>query len=128
MRPLLIAAAISLFAITGASAAPERPARDCFRNINWQGWSPSSEGDALYLRVGQNQVFQVELTPGSRVRRGPGRFLINRARGNGLVCSPLDLDLSVADHWGFERPLFPRSIRRLSEEEVAALQASEVPH
>ncbi len=128
MRPLLFAAALSLLAISSANAAPEQPARDCFRNFNWQGWSPSSEGDSLYLRVGRNEVYQVELTPGSRVRRGPGRFLINRSRGNGFVCSPLDLDLSLADHLGFERPLFPQSIRRLSEEEVAALPASETPH
>lgn len=129
MRLLLAAAILSLTAATAAYAAPESDMaqRDCFASSTWQGWSAADDGDTLYLRVRQNMIYRVELTPGSRARDVPGRFLINRVRGSNWICSALDLDLALADTVGFERPLIAQSLRRLSAEEAAALAPEDRP-
>ena len=64
----LAAAALALAA--PAMASPEAP-RDkaCFMIRDWDGWSAPGDGDTLYLRVGMRDVYEVGLTPGSRVRK-----------------------------------------------------------
>lgn len=127
---VLLAAVLSLFLMPAmASAAPEaEPGRDCFISNNWRGWSVASEGDALYLRMqGGDDVFRVQLTPGTRVRRHPGEFLVNRIRGSNRICSALDLDLAIADDHGFSRPLIAVDLRKLTPEEVAAIAPEHRP-
>jgi hypothetical protein len=118
----------AMLAATGANAAAAPPSgRDCFRSGDWDGWSAPGDGDVLYLRVNRHDVYRVDLTPGSHVRKDPDRFLINQVRGSNWICSPLDLDLSVSDHQGFRVGLIARSIRKLAPAEVAAIPRKDLP-
>jgi hypothetical protein len=55
------------------------------------------------------------------------RFLVNRVRGSDWICSPLDLDLTLADHNGYREPLISRSLRKLTPAEVAAIPRKDLP-
>lgn len=132
MRRLLTAAAIFGLAISGAANAEEQtsqsPASNCFFSSSWQGWSAPGDGDVLLLRVRPSDVYRVELTPGTHVRRSGDRFLVNELRGGNWICSALDLDLTLSDHQGFSQPLIARTLTKLSAEEVAAIPAADLPH
>src|SRR6266702_1063693 len=105
-----------------AAAATDRPTdRPCFASNNWDGWNASADGDALYLRVSMRDIYRVELTVGSHVRKDGFRFLINQVRGSNWLCSPPDLDLTLSDHNGFREPLIARSLRKLTPAEIAAI-------
>lgn len=113
-------------AVPPAGPSYAMPAADCFSSVNWRGWSSPSD-DVIYLRVGTNDIYRVDLLPGSgRIDRG-GQFLVSEVRGSSRICSANDLDLSVASTTGFRTPLFPRSIRKLTPEEVAALPPASRP-
>jgi hypothetical protein len=79
------------------------------------------------MKINNNQVYRVDLAPGSPSLRSPGDFLISKVRGSNTVCSALDLDLSISDTQGFKTPLFPRTLTRLTPEEVAALPPKDRP-
>jgi len=116
----------ALLASTGARAAAD-PAHACFFSNSWQGWSASADGDALYLRVNLHDIYRVDLIPGSHVRKDSDRFLVSKVRGSNSICSPLDLDLTLSDHHGFREPLFPRSLRKLTPTEIAAIPRKNLP-
>ena len=129
MRPLLFAVLIGLMAPAVASAEPASPSayRDCFATTQWRGWSTSHDGDALYLRVGLNDVYRVGLTRGTHVHRYGDRFLVNQSRGSTWICSPVDLDLSLNDPHGFREPLIATSLSKLTAAEIEALPRHERP-
>lgn len=122
-----LAAALGALALAPAAAqaaagtSPDAPKRSCFASNTWDGWNVAETGDALYLKVGLNDVYRVELTPGSKVRKYPGNFLVNQVRGSSWICSALDLDLSISDNNGFKQPLIAQSMRRLSKAEADAI-------
>lgn len=127
----LIAAAVSALALTAVSAPANAaatnslPAKSCFRASDWENWrSPSP--DVLYLRVRSKDVYRVDLAAGSSRLDGVGSYLISNVRSS-MVCSPLDLDLAVADPAGFSMRLIPKSITKLTPEEVAAIPAKYRP-
>ena len=119
------AAAAALAFTSAAQASPEsKPATKgsgCFASNQWKSWTAGPGGDTLYLRVNLKDVYQVDLTKGSRARKSPGYFLVNQVRGSNWICSALDLDLTISDDLGFRQPLIARSMRKLSPEEVAAI-------
>lgn len=110
----------------GANASPKSD-RDCFLSTQWQGWSAPGDGDILYLRVFLHDIWEVQLTPGTRVHRYPDYFLVNQVRGSPWICTPLDLDLALSDHNGFRQPLIARSLRKLTPEEAAAIPRKDLP-
>lgn len=114
-------------AATAATAAPARTFDACFASNSWKGWSAPGDGDVLYLRVGLNDIYRVELTPGTRVRKGADNFLVSEVRGSNWICTPLDLDLTLADHNGFRQPLIARTLRKLTPAEVAAIPRKDLP-
>jgi hypothetical protein len=133
-----VAAAVAAGAMCGAlGAAQATPAAkagpaakhgaSCFASSNWNGWTAATGGDRLYLRVGVKDIYQVELSPGSHARKMPGEFLVNQVRGTSWICSPLDLDLAIADDHGFRRPLIATGLRKLTPAEVAAIPRRELP-
>ena len=125
---LLCAAVLALLLPAAASAAPEQsPTRDCFITSSWRGWSAPRDADVLYLRVRPNDIYRVELSPGSHVRRYGGDFLVNQVRGSNWICSALDLDLAIADQSGFSRPLIATDLRKLTPEEAAAIPPEDMP-
>ncbi|MBL8551800.1 MAG: hypothetical protein JNJ73_17570 [Hyphomonadaceae bacterium] len=126
MPAFVLALTLGLAAVAEAAPAPTTRS-DCFASSNWRGWSAADGGDALYLRVGRNDIYRVELTRGSHVRKSPGDFLISEVRGANWICSAIDLDLTLADDLGFYRPLITRSLRKLSAAEVAAIPHEDLP-
>jgi hypothetical protein len=128
LNSILIALTAGLLAVTGASAATgPKSGNDCFLSNSWEGWSAPGDGDVLYLRVNMRDIYRVDLTPGTRVQKDPDRFLVNRVRGSDWICSPLDLDLTLSDHHGFQEPLIARSLRKLTPQEVAAIPRKDLP-
>jgi hypothetical protein len=118
----------TLLAATAATAAPERTSKDaCFLSNSWKGWSAPGDGDVLYLRVGLRDIYRVDLTPGTRVRKDADNFLVSQVRGSNWICSPLDLDLQLSDHHGFRQPLIARALRKLTPAEVAAIPRKDLP-
>ena len=105
-----------------AQAAQPVTARDCFpAGTGWQGWNAAENGDVLYLRVQSHDIYRVDLSPGSRVHKWPGHFLVNQVRGSSWICSALDLDLTLAAAGGYREPLIAVSLRKLTPEEAAAI-------
>lgn len=129
MRLLCAVVLALLLPAAAASAAPEQAStRDCFISSSWRGWSAPRDADILYLRVQGNDIYRVELTPGSRVHRYGGDFLVNQVRGSSWICSALDLDLALMDYNGFSRSLIATNLRKLTPEEIAAIRREDMPY
>jgi hypothetical protein len=106
---------------SGAQAAEPGQKSSCFFTNAWSGWSSPSP-NVLLLKVNNRDVYRVELEGrGSSSLDRTGYFLVNQVRGPNTVCSALDLDLAIADHNGFYQPLFPKTLTKLTAEEVAAI-------
>jgi hypothetical protein len=117
----LLAAAL-LFAGSAALASPPGHApRACFEvdNFSWRAAGP----DTLYIRSRVNEVVRLDLSSGSPTLESPGVHLIWVLHGMSQICSPHDAELYVSDGQGFRKPLFIKSITRLTPEEVHALPA-----
>lgn len=113
---------IPLAAASGQAHDPRSGDR-CFLATDWEGWrSPSPS--VIYLRVRIADVYRLELSSGSWQLQDSDVHLISRIRGSEWICSPLDLDLELADDHGVVRePLIVKSIERLTPEEVNAIPA-----
>jgi len=120
------AATAAVLSASPAAAEGAAPARECFASRDWQGWSSPSP-DVIYLKIRNREVYRVDLAARSNLLNSPGIFLVSTLRGSDRVCGPLDLDLEAADTNGFKTPLFPRAMRRLTSEEVAALPRKHQP-
>ncbi len=126
---IMLSAALALtFVATAALATSSEAHRNCFpAGAAWQSWSAAGNGDVLYLRVNVNDIYRVDLTPGSHVHKYPGYFLVNKVRGSSWICSAIDLDLTLASDYGFREPLFAVSMRKLNPAEVAAIPRRDLP-
>jgi hypothetical protein len=124
-----LAAALALdLTATAARADQPKTHESCFpAGGAWQNWTASKSGDVLYLRVHINDIYRVDLSPGSRAYKSPGYFLVNEVRGSGWICSALDLDLTLASDYGYRKPLIAVSMRKLTPQEVAAIPRKELP-
>lgn len=124
IHKLIAGAALSAAMAMAAGSASAGPApdgvRNCFFVNEWRGWS-SPDPSTLYLRINNREIYRVGLLPGGPNLDRAGYFLISQVRGSSSICSALDLDLSLSDHHGFKTPLFPRTLTRLSPEEIAAI-------
>ena len=107
--------------------ATKSKGNSCFATNSWQSWTTTDNGDALLLRVNLRDYYKVDLTPGTRARKGPGEFLVNQVRGSNWICSHLDLDLTISDNLGFKQPLIATSLHKLTPAEVAAIPKKELP-
>jgi hypothetical protein len=113
------------FASQALSATPAPD--NCFLSRDWEGWKSPSP-NVIYLRIGVSRIFQLDLSAGSNQLQDADVHLINKVRGSDWICSPLDLDLQVADsHGGFREPLIVKSITRLTPEQVAAIPKRDLP-
>ncbi len=129
MRRLLLAALLSVTAINAASAQESATSRDgCFFSGNWDGWSAPGNGNVLYLHVRPNNIYRLELAPGTRVHKTSDRFLVNDSHSGPWVCSALDLNLRLRDPQGFSQPLIGRTLTRLTADEAAAIPAHDLPN
>lgn len=125
----LFVVAFALLVPAAANAAPQQAAtRDCFLSRNWQGWSAPRDADVLYLRVRGDGIFRADLTPGTRVHRYGGDYLVNQVHGSSWICSALDLDLALTSYGGFPRAIVVTNLRRLSADEAAAIPREDLPY
>jgi len=126
---LFCAVVLALLLPAAASAKEQNPTRDCFISSAWRGWSAPQGADALYMRVHTNDIYRVDLAPGTRIHRYGSDFLVNQVRGSSWVCSALDLDLALVDYnGGFHRGIVATNLRKLTSEEVAALPREDLPY
>jgi len=128
MKALLIGGAVAL-ALAGAASAATTDARNsCFRSSDWEGWKAPNE-NTLYLKVRMHDIYRVDLSAGSPALKWPSTHLVNVLHGSDLICSPLDLQLSVADSGGggFHTFLIAKAITKLTPEEAAAIPKKDQP-
>ena len=112
-------------AASGAPATP-KPPRTCFSLSDWDGWSSPSR-DVLYMKVRLREVYRVDLTHGSNRLNSAGSHLVSYVRGSDRICSPLDLDLRVADGFGMAIPIRAKTITKLTPEQIAAIPKKDRP-
>ena len=122
-RPAVTAVlAAGLLALgAGSALADNLNHNDCFLSANWQGWK-SPDPNTIYLRISISQVYRLDLSAPSYSLNDPNVHLQSTIRGSNWICSPLDLQLYVADTHGVMRePLFVKRITRLTPEEAKAI-------
>lgn len=121
------AAAAVLLVLAGSAAAAPGDHTPCFLASEWAGWrSPSP--NVIYLRVNVNQVYRLDLSAGSSLLQDPDVHLVNRVEGSNWICTPLDLQLELADDHGvFREPLIVKAITRLTPDEVKAIPRKYLP-
>jgi hypothetical protein len=122
------AAAVALMSLAAAPMANAASSgTSCFLANEWEGWhSPSP--NVIYLRVGANRIYRLDLSAGSSSLQDGGMHLVNRIQGSDWICSPLDLQLEVADdHGGFREGLIVKSITLLTPDEVKAIPKRDLP-
>lgn len=121
------ALALAPLAHAATEPAPAKTGGGCFASNTWEGWKTTDNGDALLLRINNRDIYRVDLTPGTHASKGADRFLVNRVRGSNFICTALDLDLTLADNFGFRQPLIATSMRKLSAAEIAAIPRKDLP-
>ena len=128
-RALILGAALTALGLAGVAHAETAPAAKprmpCFFSRDWSGWR-SPDPKTIYLRVHVSDIYKVDLSYGSTLLAWPNTHLINEVRGTDSVCSPIDLDLKIAEE-GFVEPLFVKSISKLTPEQVAAIPKKFLP-
>ncbi len=121
------AAALCLAAPVAHADSPGHADRGCFLASEWSGWKSPSPS-VIYLRVNVNTIYRLDLSAGSNQLQEPDVHLVSQIRGSDWICSPLDLQLEVADSLGvFREPLIVKSITRLTPDEVKAIPAKYRP-
>lgn len=126
LRTLASAGALLALACAPLAAQAKPTARDCFLPGQWSGWSTPSP-DVLYMRVNVRDIYRVDLAAKNHALKSAGNYLISQVRGGGAVCSALDLDLAVSEGHGFRTALFPKTLTKLTPEEIAAIPRKDLP-
>lgn len=119
--PLLV---LTLAGAANAADAPKQETRSCFRNRDVNSWSAVDER-TVNLKVGVSRYYQLDLL-------GPchdidwNLAIGLESRGSDWICSGLDATL-IVPKTGYTQRCPVRSVRRLSDEEVAALKGKDKP-
>ena len=119
----MIGAAGVLALACAPSAQPEpakAPAPACFFSRDWQGWKASADDKSIYIRVGFNRIYRLDLASSCPDLHYPDAHLITNLRGDS-ICDALDIDLKVGQGHGFATPCIVRKLSQLSPEEAKAL-------
>ena len=119
-------AAMAAFAASGLAAAQPaatpsaKPAPQCFRSHDWEGWKASPDSKSIYIRVGISKFYRIDFSDSCPTLNAPNAHLVTQSV-NDLVCSPIELDLKVVDSPGFAVPCIVSAITPMSPADVAAL-------
>jgi hypothetical protein len=115
-------AAASMLGLATADARPAaHPAQQCFFSQDWNGWKATPDSKSIYIRVGVSKIYRLDLSSACPELQMPDVHLVTKLRGTSMICSALDLDLSVSDGHGFKTPCIVSNITPLSAAEAAAL-------
>jgi len=130
---LIMAAGLSLAlcGMTGASvartpaAAPAKPANQCFYSHDWDGWKATPDSKSIYIRVGISKYYRIDFSSACPALNMINAHLITHPV-NDLICSAIDLDISVSNGdglngGGFKVPCIAQSITPMTAADVAAL-------
>jgi hypothetical protein len=123
LGPAVALAGVLGFGVASASAAdptPAHPLDPCFAANQWTDWKSPSP-NVIYLKVDFNRVYRLDLSAGSSELQDPDVHLVSKIRGSDWICSPLDLDLEVADLDGIREALIVKAITPLTPDEVKAI-------
>src|ERR1700761_1408795 len=114
-------AAASTLGLSAASAQPGEDQTQCFYTHDWDGWKATPDNRTIYIRVGMNKVWRLDLARACPALSTPNARLITDQRGSGSICTALDLDLKVEDVNGFPVGCIVSHIAPLSHDEASAL-------
>ena len=115
-----LAAGLAAPAAAQTSHAP-KPAEQCFRSRDYQGFRPLSD-KAFVVRANSGRYYQIEVASGCPELKAPNARLITMQHGLDRVCGPLDWDLRVSQGAGdVAVGCIVTGQRRLTAAEVAAL-------
>jgi len=125
------AVALSGSALIGPAVAqpgPTAPLKRCFYAHDWQGWHAPNE-HTMYIRVDMHRVYRVDFASSCQELTWPDVHLVTTFRGSDSVCSPLDLDIKVADSspHSIATPCIASGLEELTPDEVAAIPKKDLP-
>lgn len=120
-----VATAIATHAQDTRAVKSSKP--DCFLSHDWSGWKATPDSKAMYIRVGGNRLYRLDMAQACPSLNGIGMYLVTRTRGSSWICHPLDLDLKVSDGHGFKTACIVSGITRLSPEAAKALPRNQQP-
>ena len=116
-----------IFLLMPGMALADAPRMRCFSTTQLNGWR-SPDGKTVYLRVGANDYYQLELAKVCSTLKTISPQLILQNRQGGPVCSALDLDVRASEPpGGIPEPCLPKTLRQLSPAEAAALPRDAKP-
>ncbi len=123
MRKHLITALLLGLAAGPLIAAPAAQAEgaQCFYSQDWDGWKATPDSKAIYIKVGVNKIYRIDLARECPTLQSPYAHLITGTPTGSAICTAIDLDLRVSDNGGSRVACIPSKITRLSPEEAAAL-------
>ncbi len=119
-----IAGATELALLIGGAVSAEPAGRQtqCFYPNEWSGWKAAKDTKSIYLRVGVNRIYRLDLASACDELRYPDVHLITKVHGSGSYCSALDFDLSVvSEPHGIPVPCIVSKMTALTPSEAAAL-------
>jgi len=117
----------TLAASTVANAQPTaKPGQQCFYANDWGNWRAADE-HTMYIRVGLRRVFRLDFASSCHTMTWPGVHLITTFRGSSSICSPLDIDLKVADDHGIPEPCIVSGLSELTPDQIAAMPKKDLP-
>ncbi len=124
-KMIAFALAASLSAVTTAAiAAPAEKGQTttrCFRSSEFQNWK-AADAKTIYIRVGMNRYYRLDLAAPCSSLKSPGAFLITKIRGANTICSAIDWNLHVATSWdGIPQACIVKKMTELTPAEVKAL-------
>jgi len=137
-RYLTASALFSALALAGSSlagsslasaqpAAPAaKPANQCFYVTDWGNWT-APDSRTLYIKVGLNRVYKLDLANECPALLEPNTHLITHVHGADTICSPVDIDLRVSEGQGFSEPCIVTGMTQLSPAQISALPKAQRP-
>jgi hypothetical protein len=128
MRKRLFAAmlvGLAATSIVGVGAVQAEPGSStpgkCFYPNNWNGWKATPDSKSIYIRVGVNDIYRLDLSAACPSLQEPDAHLVNDVRGPSQICSAVDLDLKVSDGHGFSTGCIVSNVTPLSRDQASAL-------
>jgi hypothetical protein len=127
MRGFLIAGVLAATTLAAALPAGAQPGRSCFFATQWYGWK-APDDHTVYLNVGNNRVFKVDLAGACPALTTGDAKIVSIDRGSdGIICSPLDLDLhvSLGDH--ILTACIVHGLSELTPDQISAIPKNQRP-
>jgi hypothetical protein len=114
-------AAMCGLSVVGAQAQPTHQQTQCFYPKDFGGWKATPDSKSIYIRVGANRVYRLDLAGACFELQAPDAHLITHLRGSGMYCTALDFDLKVSEDRGIAIPCIVSGMTELTPDQTAAL-------